>query len=242
MSTIFSTPAVAIRDVTRTYATAGGALTAVDAVTLSVEPGEILGISGPSGSGKSTLLRLVAAMERPDRGDVSFNGVTAWPGRARIARTPRPGYVMPVFQDPFASLDPRWPIWRTLTEPLTVRARHSRADLRATAQRWLDEARLDHIDLASCPGELSGGQCQRIAILRALIAQPALIVADEPTARQDVITAAAMGELLRRAAERGAAIIIVSHDGNWLGTLAHRTMRMPDTGARVPDFMRIGRR
>ena len=79
----------------------------------------------------------------------------------------------------------------------------------------------------SRPGELSGGQCQRVAILRALIAEPALIVADEPTARQDVITAAAMSEMLSEASERGTAIVVVSHDSTWLDTIAHGTLPMP---------------
>ncbi len=218
---------VAVHEVTRTYATSRGRLTAVDGVTLSVDPGEILGISGPSGSGKSTLLRLVAAMERPDRGDVWFGGDSAWPGRARSARYPRPGYVMPVFQDPFASLDPRWPIWRTLTEPLSGRGQGNQSELRATAEHWLEQARLGHVDPTARPGELSGGQCQRVAILRALVAEPALIVADEPTARQDVITSAAMSGLLTSAAQRGIALIIVSHNRPWLDTIAHRTLRMP---------------
>lgn len=232
MTTVAAAPVVSVDEVTRTYATARGDVTAVDRVTLKVQRGEILGISGPSGSGKSTLLRILSGIERPDGGGVRFGGHPAWPARARVASYPRPGYVMAVFQDPFASLDPRWPIWRTLTEPLTVRGRSGRRpdQLRATAERWLEQARLGHVDPMSRPGELSGGQCQRVAILRALIAEPALIVADEPTARQDVITAAAMSEMLTGASEGGTAIVVVSHDRTWLDTIAHRTLPMPRSG------------
>jgi peptide/nickel transport system ATP-binding protein len=224
-----TSPVVALDDASRTYATARGTITAVDRITLSVAPGEILGISGPSGSGKSTLLRLLGGLERPNAGAVHFGHTPAWTDRARTARYPRPGYVMPVFQDPYASLDPRWPIWRTLTEPLTAPGRDQPrpARLRATAEHWLDQARLGHLDPTTRPGQLSGGQCQRIAILRALIAEPALVVADEPTARQDVITAAAMSELLAQTATQGTAIVVVSHDTTWLDSLAHRRLRMP---------------
>jgi peptide/nickel transport system ATP-binding protein len=222
---------VTAEQVSRSYRTAHGRVIPVDRVTLTVDPGEILGIHGPSGSGKSTLLRLLAGIERPDRGDIRFADQPAWTHRRRHARYPRPGYVMPVFQDPTGSLDPRWPIWRTLTEPLTAPGRSRPADLRGIAEDWLQRARLGHLDPTARPGHLSGGQCQRIALLRALIAEPALVVADEPTARQDVITAAAMTELLTEASRHGTAIVVVSHDTTWLHTLAHRSHRMPSPTA-----------
>ncbi|MEV6520636.1 ATP-binding cassette domain-containing protein [Longispora sp. NPDC051575] len=221
------TAVVTAVDVTRGYPTRHGRIRAVDRVSVTVAPGEILGISGPSGSGKSTLLRLLAGIERPDSGTVHYAGQPAW-RRSRAAGYPRPGYVMPIFQDPHASLDPRWPIWRSLTEPLTApgRPRTDGAGLRAVAAEWLERARLGHLDPTARPGQLSGGQCQRIAIVRALVAGPALVVADEPTARQDVITAAAITELLAEAAGHGTALVVVSHDTVWLDTLAHRTHRM----------------
>ncbi|MGH9269454.1 MAG: ATP-binding cassette domain-containing protein [Acidimicrobiales bacterium] len=222
-------------DVSRTYRGARGDVAAVRGITLDACRGEILGVGGPSGSGKSTLLRLLAGIERPDRGTVSYGGLPAWSGWARAAAYPRPGYAMAVFQDPFASLDPRWPIWRLVSEPLTARRRgaHRPAERRAVAADWLARAGLGHLDPATRPGELSGGQCQRVAILRALVAEPALIVADEPTARQDVITAAAMAELLRDAATQGAAVVVVSHDARWLDSLAHRAVRLEPTPSLV---------
>ncbi|MEV6598552.1 ATP-binding cassette domain-containing protein [Actinoplanes sp. NPDC051346] len=228
MSTPSPPPIVTADEVTRAYATARGTVTAVHEVSLTVTPRQILGISGPSGSGKSTLLRLLAGIERPDTGTIHFAGQPAWTGRSRTARYPRPGYVMPIFQAPSASLNPRWPIWRSITEPLTApgRDRQHPAQLRATAADWLDRARLGHVDPTIRPGDLSGGQCQRIAILRALVAQPALVIADEPTARQDVITAAAISELLTHAAAHGTGLVVVSHDTAWLDTFAHHTHRM----------------
>jgi peptide/nickel transport system ATP-binding protein len=225
-------PVVAARDVVRLYPAGGGG---VAGATLAVGAGEIVGIRGPSGSGKSTLLRLLAGIEQPDRGEISYTGRPAWsPGRRRhgqrLATFPRPGYVMPVYQDPFASLDPRWPIWQIITEPLTVAPgpRPTTADRRATARHLLGQSGMVHVDDAARPGELSGGQCQRVAILRAIVARPVLIVADEPTARQDVITAAAMTQQLREAARAGAALVVVSHNTAWLETLAHRILELRD--------------
>jgi ABC-type glutathione transport system ATPase component len=226
---------VEARDVTRLYRGPGGSTAGVFDATVTVDAGEIVGIRGPSGAGKSTLLRLLAGLDRPDHGEVSYNGSPAWPPLSRwrarrFAVRPRPGYVMPVYQDPFASLDARWPIWRTITEPLTVpsRSRLTTTDRRARARQLLEQSGMDHVDETCRPGELSGGQCQRVAILRAIIAQPALILADEPTARQDVITAAAMTRQLRDATEAGAALVVVSHNADWLDTFAHRILDLRD--------------
>lgn len=217
-----SPPVAELLAVSRSYRTAVGPVTAVDRLDLTVRAGEIVGVVGPSGAGKSTLLRLLAGIEAPDSGELRFAGDPAWTGRARVARYLRPGYVMPVFQDPYASLDPRWPIWRSITEPLTARQRHNDTDLRAIAAQWMAKARLDGVDPTARPAQLSGGQCQRAAILRAMLAEPALLVADEPVARQDVLTAAAIGEMFTTTATRGTAVVIASHDKAWLARITAR--------------------
>jgi peptide/nickel transport system ATP-binding protein len=218
--------------VSRVYGRAGHAGGGVTDVSLAVGAGEIVGIRGPSGAGKSTLLRLLAGIERPDHGEIRYGENPAWPPaalwrRRRFAAYPRRGYVMPVYQDPFASLDPRWPIWRIITEPLAAAdVRSTRKEQRGRARRLLKRSGMAHVSEDARPGELSGGQCQRVAILRAIIAEPAVIVADEPTARQDVITAAAMTDQLRQAAEAGTAIVVVSHNTAWLETFAHRVLAL----------------
>lgn len=203
----------------KAYSQRGRALRAVESVSLRVHRGEILGIRGPSGSGKSTLLRLLAGIERPTQGTISFG------------RTLLPGAVMPIFQDPVGSLDARWPVWRTLTEPLLARHRRGRpgrAERQRIARERLDAVGLAEIDLEARPAELSVGQCQRIAIQRAMIAEPALLLADEPTSALDAIHAASIMRLLEAAAEAGTAIILVSHDQQLLQAYCHRVLLMQD--------------
>ena len=201
---------------------------AVDDVSLAVHPGEILGITGPSGCGKSTTLRLISGRERPDEGRVRMDGVDIWEGARRGPRLPRPGFVMPVFQDPVASLNRRWPIWRSITEPLTVgRRRMSTEERRRIAREQMARVGLGHLDERALPSRLSGGQAQRVAIVRALVAEPSLVVADEPTAALDVTTAAGVTRVLREAADSlGIALVVVSHDRNFLAVLADRLVRM----------------
>ena len=208
-----------VRDVAKRY----GAVRAVDRVSLRIAAGEAVGIVGRSGSGKSTLARLVGGIERPDGGSVHLDGRDAWNGRRRL----RPGFVMPVFQDPVASLDRRWALWRTLTEPLIPRGeRPSRAERRKRAARALARVGLDDVDVDRLPGSLSVGQAQRVAIARALVAEPALLIADEPTASLDVAAAAAITDLLRGLVDSGTALLVVSHDRVRLESFADRVLTM----------------
>lgn len=196
---------------------------------LAVEPGEIVGLSGFSGCGKSTALRMIAGIERPDSGQVLFHGQDIWAGvRGHAPRLPRPGYVMPVFQDPTSSLDPRWPIYRSITEPMTVRRRMSRSDRISAARELVARVGLEHLEVDVLPSQLSGGQCQRVAIVRALAGQPALLVADEPTASLDVTSAAGIMRLLRDTADEGTSIVVVSHDRRILSSLADRVLPLVD--------------
>lgn len=223
-------PAVRLTRAGRSYPGSGGPVPAVREVDLQVRPGEVVGVVGRSGSGKSTLLRLAAGLERPDTGWVELGGTDAWPrGRRRHAVRPRPGWAMPVFQDPVASLDRRWSLWRTVTEPLVLAgARLSRARRRVRAAEELAAVGLGDIDVDRLPGTLSVGQCQRVAVARALIAGPALLVADEPTASLDVAAATAVATLLRGAADAGAAVLVVSHDEPRLASYADRLVRMTE--------------
>jgi peptide/nickel transport system ATP-binding protein len=212
-------PVVTIDRVSVSYRSGTAAIQALHDASLTVHAGEIVGIAGPSGAGKSTLLRIASGIEPPESGTVTFAG-----GQASAPR----GYVMPVFQDPVASLDRRWPIWRSITEPATVTARLSRPERLRLASEALARVRLGGRDPHRRPGQLSVGQCQRVAIARALIARPSLIVADEPTASLDVTTAAEIIDLLRLTRASGLAIALVSHDEALLAAVADRIVRIRD--------------
>ncbi|MFI7275409.1 ABC transporter ATP-binding protein [Streptomyces sp. NPDC049879] len=223
-------PVVTARGLTRRYPGAG---TVVSDLGLDVRPGEFLALTGPSGAGKSTALRLLAGIERPDAGELLHAGAPVWSDGRR--RSPRGGWVMPVDQDPRAGLDPRWPVWRTLAEPRGRSGARGRAAAVAAARAALDSAGLTGVDPRARPAELSTGQCQRVAILRALAARPALLVADEPTSALDTVTAAAVLRLLRAAADAGTALIVVSHDTALMSQAADRIIRLappPSAAAR----------
>ncbi|MEM9522965.1 MAG: ATP-binding cassette domain-containing protein [Pseudomonadota bacterium] len=194
-----------------------GRVRALDSADLGIGTGEIVGIQGPSGCGKSTLLRVAMGIERPTGGRL-------W----RAATLDRPGAVLPVFQDPVGSLVPHWPIWRSVSEPLTAPQlpRLSRAARRDAALSAMSRVGLGDIDPEARPSELSMGQCQRAALARATITGPVMIVADEPTSALDGASTWLVGKLLRDAAERGAAVLIVSHDNSFLKRMADRVTFM----------------
>lgn len=224
-------PVLTAHQVSKQYGRGKQKVVAVHQASLTLYQSEIVGISGASGCGKSTLLRLLSTLELPDTGEVRFGEfVVTRGGTKRLLHSiARQAFAMPIFQDPTSSLDPRWPIWRSVTEPLLARHRPNRlnqAQRRAIANEWLAAVGLDHLDLDARPSELSIGQCQRVAIARALVAQPSVIIADEPTSALDVSVAAAIMQVLVTIARRGTALIIVSHDRRLLEAVCDRVLSM----------------
>ena len=191
---------------------------ALRGVSLNVRAGRSMGIVGASGSGKSTLARLVMALERPARGSIVLAGRDLSSLSAAELRAARRDFQM-VFQDPYGSLDPRRPIWRTVAEPLAVLEGAGRAEQRARAAQTLASVGMSADALEHYPHEFSGGQRQRIAIARALITRPRLIVADEAVSALDVSVQAQvlnlMADLQR---EHGVTFLFISHD---LAVVAH---------------------
>ena len=208
-----------VRKVTRDYAlpresllAPPAVLRALKGVSLQVTAGRSMGIVGESGSGKSTLARLVMALERPSSGQVLLEGRDLHALAPDELRRARRDFQM-VFQDPYGSLDPRRPVWRTVAEPAAALEGASRAQQRERAAEMLTAVglRLDALD--KYPHEFSGGQRQRIAIARALITRPKLIVADEAVSALDVSVQAQVLNLMADLRDaHGVTFLFISHD------------------------------
>lgn len=203
----------------------------VENLDWQIRESEIVGICGASGCGKSTLLRLLMTIETPDTGEIFLKGELAAKGGTRkvLSCNARNGFVMPIFQDSLASLDNRWAIWRIVAEPLTANCRDqrfSKRKRREIAREKLCEVSLEDVNLDARPTELSGGQCQRIAIARVLAAGAKIIAADEPTSSLDVLSGERIMKLFVETARKGAAVLIVSHDRELLSRYCHRIYAM----------------
>ena len=174
-----------------------GRVRAVSDVSLSIEPGETLGLVGESGSGKSTLGRMLVRLIEPDSGEVQFDGQDVLRARGSSLRQLRRDMQI-IFQDPFGSLDPRMTVEQIVCEPLVIHGRESRAVRRDKAAEMMQAVGLEASALARYPHEFSGGQRQRIGIARALILRPRFVVADEPVSALDVSVGAQIVNLLRK--------------------------------------------
>ncbi|MDA8183240.1 MAG: ABC transporter ATP-binding protein [Actinomycetota bacterium] len=205
-------PALELRAVERHYRRGEEVVTALGGVDLSVRPGELLAVLGRSGSGKSTLLHIAGGLDTPDSGTVMVAGVeiSAMPAAARARLRRRSiGFVFQFFH-----LLPSLSVSENVELPLLVertRASHARAS-RDRAAAMLDAVGLAH-RARHLPGELSGGEMQRVAVARALVTQPALVLADEPTGNLDSVTGASVLDLLTsHVREMGAALVMATHD------------------------------
>lgn len=199
---------------------------AVDAVSVSVEPGKTLGIVGESASGKSTVARLLAKLAPVDGGTVHWGGADVT-GKKGESLRPLRGSTQMIFQDPYGSLDSSYSIGYSVAEPLLVHRRASRAQAREQVAELLEKVNLDPRLADRRPGELSGGQRQRVAIARALALQPTTLIADEPTSALDVSTRAEILNLLLQLQESmGLAIVLISHDFATIRHLSHRVAVM----------------
>ncbi|MEU5422526.1 ABC transporter ATP-binding protein [Streptomyces sp. NPDC020667] len=187
---------------------------AVRGVSLRVRRGETLGLVGESGSGKSTTARVLAGLQRPTTGSVRFDGRDIGRASADTAlRRELSRDVQLVFQDPYASLNPRRTVEEIVTLPLRVHTSLDAAARRDRAAELLGQVGLDAAHLSRYPHEFSGGQRQRIGIARALAPRPRLIIADEPVSALDVsVQAQVLNLLMDLRDELGLSLLFVSHD------------------------------
>lgn len=191
----------------------GRRIAAVDGVSFSVEAGECLGIIGESGSGKSTLGRLVLRLYEADDGEILLDGQDIRALTSRALRRQRRHWQI-VFQEPFASLNPRLTIRQIVEEPLivagTVSSRKQRLD---RVRQTLEEVGLSADFFERRPANLSGGQQQRVGIARALVTDPSIVVLDEPTASLDLTIRASILQMLAELQKaRGLTYLFISHD------------------------------
>ncbi|BCH28027.1 ABC transporter ATP-binding protein [Mesorhizobium sp. L-8-10] len=200
-------------------------LTAVDGVALSIRRGETYALVGESGSGKSTIARMAVGLLPPSAGTVRIADADIWAERSAARQRRIRRQIQMIFQDPFASLNPRWRVGAIVAEP--IKAFGLKADAREREQRvgeLLSLVGLDPRDAGKFPHEFSGGQRQRIAIARALASEPDFIVCDEPTSALDVSVQAQVLNLLRDLQQSlGLTYLFISHN---LAVVRHMASRV----------------
>ncbi|MET7680334.1 ABC transporter ATP-binding protein [Streptomyces sp. NPDC005423] len=186
-----------------------GPTTALDGAEFSIHPGEIVAVMGPSGSGKSTLLHCLAGIVTPDSGSIMYNGremATMSDAQRSALRRTEFGFV---FQ--FGQLVPELTCVENVALPLRLNGT-ARKEAERTARSWMERLEVDHLS-GKRPGEVSGGQGQRVAVARSLVTSPRVLFADEPTGALDSLNGERVMELLTEAARSSnAAVVLVTHE------------------------------
>jgi peptide/nickel transport system ATP-binding protein len=223
-------PILEVTDLVKTFAITRGSILrrrigriqAVAGVTLEVYKGETLGLVGESGCGKTTLGRLMVALERPDAGHIRFMGADLF-ALSRVALREKRRHLQLMFQDPYASLDPRMRVIDIVTEPLVVQRMGGSRERMQRATKLLEEVGLPSRSADRYPHEFSGGQRQRIGLARALALNPTIVVADEPVSALDVSVRAQVLNLMSRLQQvHELTYVFISHDLSVVRYLADR--------------------
>ena len=223
-STTAARPLVEVKDLCKDYDLSSGwlarllareekkILKAADHVSFNIRKGTTFGLVGESGSGKSTVARIVAGLTPPTSGTILFDGLDKWSAAAQTVAMRRRFQM--IFQDPYASLNPRWTVEQLIAEPLVVLGiTQGKEATAARVQEALKRVRMKPDDAKKYPHQFSGGQRQRIAVARALASQPEFIICDEPTSALDVSVQAQVLNLMRDLQDEfGLTYLLISHN------------------------------
>ncbi|HEY2811612.1 MAG TPA: ABC transporter ATP-binding protein [Rhabdochlamydiaceae bacterium] len=216
------TPLFEVKHLSKRYPVKGKTLRAIEDVSFTIYPGETFGLVGESGCGKSTTGRCLLFLERPNSGQVLFEGKDL----AAFSRKELHAFrrtAQAIFQDPYASLNPRMTAGEIIAEPLRIHKALPDAEITGAIARLLDLVGLSRTATGRFPHEFSGGQRQRIGIARALAIQPRFIVCDEPISALDVSVQAQIINLLKTLQEQlGLSYLLIAHDLAMVKYISHR--------------------
>lgn len=222
-----SEPLLKVTDLTKEFLRSNQTiLTACDKVSFTVEKGQTLGIVGESGSGKSTLVNMLMLLEKPTSGKITYRHQELLSLNKKEIHKLRPQIQM-VFQDPKASINPKMKVIDIVTEPLFNYRRLDKKEQRAKAIQLLEMVELSEAYLDRYPIHLSGGQCQRVSIARALALEPEILICDEATSALDVSVQKTVVDLLVRLQKQlEMTLLFISHDLALVESFAHEILVM----------------
>lgn len=213
---------IEVRSITKYF----GDLKVLDSVSFKIDYGESIGIIGPSGCGKTTLAKIICNLIKPTQGDVLYRGEDIFKFKRRDRKIFR-RKVQIVFQDPFASLDPKMLIRDTLLEPLIIHEPYLKKRHLQQVRALVKKVGLDYDMLERFPHQISGGQRQRVNIARALAVRPKLLICDEPVSSLDLPVQAHILKLLARLRKQeNLALLFISHDPFVIKAISDKVIKL----------------